>query len=48
MRRPMLDNRPKQMVLMDPVPGGSGTARINADSYFVDWLTTIGQAATAT
>ncbi len=43
MRRPMLDNRPKQMVLMDPVPGGSGTARINADSYFIRWLTTIGQ-----
>ncbi len=42
--RPMLDTRPKQMVLMDPVPGGSGTARINADSYFIHWLTRIGQA----
>ena len=43
MHRPMLDNRPRQMVLMDPIPGGSGTARINADSYFIRWLTTIGQ-----
>ncbi|MCW3475936.1 N,N-dimethylformamidase beta subunit family domain-containing protein [Limobrevibacterium gyesilva] len=44
MRRPMLDTRPRQMSLMDPVPGGSGTGRICADSYIVQWLTALGQA----
>ena len=42
MRRPMLDTRPRQMSLMDPAPGGSGTGRICADSYIVDWLDRAG------
>ena len=42
MRRPMLDTRPRQMSLMDPSPGGSGTGRIGSDGYIVDWLDRIG------
>jgi N,N-dimethylformamidase len=42
MRRPMLDTRPRQVSLMDPVEGGSGTGRIGADSYIVDWLDRLG------
>jgi N,N-dimethylformamidase len=42
--RPMLDTRPRQISLMDPAEGGSGTGRIAADSYIVQWLTTLGQA----
>ncbi len=42
MLRPMLDTRPRQMSLMDPSPGGSGTGRICADSYIVDWLDRAG------
>jgi N,N-dimethylformamidase len=38
----MLDTRPKQMALMDPADGGSGTGRICADSYFIHWLHRIG------
>ena len=44
MRRPMLDTRPRQMSLMDPVPQGSGTGRLCADSYITDWLDRIGVA----
>ncbi|HVJ51594.1 MAG TPA: N,N-dimethylformamidase beta subunit family domain-containing protein [Aliidongia sp.] len=42
MRRPMLDTRPRLMSIMDPAPNGSGTARICADSYIVDWLDRLG------
>jgi N,N-dimethylformamidase len=42
--RPMIDTRPRQVALMDPAPEGSGCNRICADSYFVQWLTTLGQA----
>jgi N,N-dimethylformamidase len=42
--RPMLDTRPRQISLMDPVPTGSGTGRISADSYVIDWLTRLGIA----
>jgi len=38
MLRPMLDTRPRQVSLMDPAPGGSGTGRICADSYIEQWL----------
>jgi N,N-dimethylformamidase len=44
MRRPQLDTRPRQMSLMDPAPGGSGTGRIACDSYLIDWLDRIGVA----
>jgi len=44
MRRPQLDTRPRQMALMDPVEGGSGTARIGADGYFIHWLASEGIA----
>jgi len=44
MRRPQLDTRPRQMVLMDPSPKGSGTGRINCDSYVIDWLDRAGIA----
>ncbi|MBI3709131.1 MAG: N,N-dimethylformamidase, partial [Proteobacteria bacterium] len=44
MRRPMLDTRPRQMSLVDPASKGSGTGRICADSYIVDWLTRLGIA----
>ncbi len=40
--RPMLDTRPRQFALMDPVAGGSGTARWVADNYIDLWLRTIG------
>ena len=40
--RPMLDTRPRQFALMDPVDGGSGTARWVADNYIDQWLHTIG------
>ncbi len=42
MARPMLDVRPVQVSLMDPAPDGSGTGRICADSYIVDWLDRLG------
>jgi N,N-dimethylformamidase len=42
MARPMLDTRPVQISLMDPAPKGSGTGRICADSYIVDWLDRFG------
>lgn len=42
MNRPMLDTRPRQMSLMDPAPDGSGTGRVCADSYFIDWLDRLG------
>ncbi len=41
-RRPMLDTRPKQFVMLDP--NASGTSRICSDSYIVQWLTSIGVA----
>jgi len=44
MRRPQLDTRPRQMSLMDPAPGGSGTQRIGCDSYLIDWLDRTGVA----
>ena len=42
MARPMLDVRPIQISLMDPVSYGSGTGRMCADSYIVDWLDRAG------
>ena len=42
MLRPQLDTRPRQMSLVDPVPKGSGTGRINCDSYVIDWLDRAG------
>jgi N,N-dimethylformamidase len=42
--RPMLDTRPRQFSLMDPVDGGSGTARWVADNYIDLWLSTIDAA----
>ncbi len=42
--RPMLDTRPRQFALMDPVEGGSGTARWVADTYIDQFLSTIGVA----
>ncbi len=39
--RPMLDTRPRQFALMDPVEGGSGTARWVADNYIDQFLSTI-------
>ena len=42
--RPMLDTRPRQFALMDPVEGGSGTARWVADNYIDQFLSTIGMA----
>jgi N,N-dimethylformamidase len=44
MHRPMLDTRPRQMSLMDPVPKASGTGRICSDSYFIHWLSKLGIA----
>ena len=44
MLRPQLDTRPRQMSLVDPVPQGSGTGRINCDSYVIDWLDRAGIA----
>ncbi|MSP89810.1 MAG: N,N-dimethylformamidase [Alphaproteobacteria bacterium] len=44
MLRPQLDTRPRQMSLMDPAPKGSGTGRINCDSYVIDWLDRAGIA----
>jgi len=44
MLRPQLDTRPRQISLMDPVEGGSGTGRIGADGYFLHWLTSEGIA----
>jgi N,N-dimethylformamidase len=40
--RPMLDTRPRQFSLMDPVPGGSGTARWVAENYIDMWLRASG------
>lgn len=42
--RPMLDTRPRQFSLMDPVTGGSGTGRWVADCYIHQFLDTIGVA----
>ncbi|MBM3549977.1 MAG: N,N-dimethylformamidase, partial [Alphaproteobacteria bacterium] len=42
MLRPQLDTRARQMSLVDPVPKGSGTGRVNCDSYVVDWLDRAG------
>ncbi|WP_395666559.1 N,N-dimethylformamidase beta subunit family domain-containing protein [Methylocella sp.] len=42
--RPMLDTRPKQFSLMDPVEGASGTGRWVVDNYFDQFLRTIGVA----
>jgi N,N-dimethylformamidase len=44
MLRPQLDTRPRQMSLADPAPKGSGTGRINCDSYVIDWLDRAGIA----
>jgi N,N-dimethylformamidase len=44
MLRPQLDTRPRQMSLVDPAPGGSGTGRICCDSYVIDWLDRAGVA----
>jgi N,N-dimethylformamidase len=44
MNRPLLDTRPRQISLMDPVPGASGTGRIGCDSYILEWLDRIGVA----
>ncbi|MBI1773899.1 MAG: N,N-dimethylformamidase [Proteobacteria bacterium] len=44
MLRPMLDTRPRQISLMDPEPGASGTGRVCADSYYIAWLGRIGVA----
>lgn len=41
--RPMLDTRQRQFPLMDPSPGGSGTARLVADLYIDQWLHHVGQ-----
>ena len=43
-RRPMLDNRPRQFVMLDEGAPASGTSRICSDSYIVHWLTTLGIA----
>ncbi|MEJ0015221.1 MAG: N,N-dimethylformamidase beta subunit family domain-containing protein [Acetobacteraceae bacterium] len=40
--RPMLDTRPRQFALMDPVQGGSGSARWVSDSYIDRFLSVIG------
>ncbi|UFN48465.1 N,N-dimethylformamidase [Roseomonas sp. OT10] len=42
MLRPQLDTRPRQMSLMDPSPDGSGTGRVNCDSYITEWLDRLG------
>ena len=42
--RPMLDTRPRQMALMDPAEGGSGTSRWVSDNYIDQFLSTIGMA----
>jgi N,N-dimethylformamidase len=42
--RPMLDTRPRQFALMDPAEGGSGTARLVADNYIDQFLSTIDVA----
>ena len=44
MLRPQLDTRPRQISLMDPVEGGSGTGRLGSDGYFLHWLTSEGIA----
>jgi N,N-dimethylformamidase len=44
MARPMLDTRPRQMSLMDPEPDGSGSGRIVADSYIMQFLAHEGAA----
>ncbi len=45
MARPMLDTRPKQFSLMDPDPDGSGSGRLVADSYILQFLQHAGAAA---
>jgi N,N-dimethylformamidase len=42
--RPMLDTRPRQLALMDPAEGGSGTNRWVSDNYIDQFLSTIGVA----
>ncbi len=42
--RPMLDTRPRQFALMDPIEGGSGAARWVADNYIDQFLSTIDVA----
>jgi len=42
--RPMLDTRPRQMALMDPAEGGSGTSRWVSDNYIDQFLSNIGMA----
>jgi N,N-dimethylformamidase beta subunit-like protein len=42
--RPMLDTRPRQMALMDPAEGGSGSSRWVSDNYIDQFLSTIGMA----
>ena len=42
MRRPMIDKRVNQFILMDPDPGGSGTYWMTADSYLTDMLDRAG------
>ncbi|MGH7212704.1 MAG: N,N-dimethylformamidase beta subunit family domain-containing protein, partial [Acetobacteraceae bacterium] len=44
MARPMLDTRPRQMSLMDPAAEGSGSGRIVADSYIMQFLAREGAA----
>lgn len=42
MRRPMIDKRMNQFILMDPDPAGSGTYWMVADSYITDMLDRAG------
>src|SRR5262249_31565923 len=42
--RPLLDTGPRQLAMMDPVEGGSGTARWVADHYIHQFLSPIGAA----
>jgi N,N-dimethylformamidase len=42
MLRPMLDNRVRQFVMLDPGPNASGTSRICSDSYILNWLLHLG------
>jgi N,N-dimethylformamidase len=42
--RPMLDTRPRQLSLMDPAEGGSGSGRWVSDNYIDQFLSTIGLA----
>ncbi|MFT8244923.1 N,N-dimethylformamidase beta subunit family domain-containing protein [Roseomonas sp. BN140053] len=42
MLRPMLDTRPRQIVMLDPGENASGTSRICSDSYILRWLIHLG------